>query len=164
MVENDIRLQDRYHGVLLGLACGDALGGPVEFKSRDEVAELHPGGLRDFVGGGWLSLDPGEITDDTQMTLAIARSLAETGTLDMNDIARRFLDWYESDPKDIGLTTRAALVALKKGVSWEESGKRVSGYASGNAAGNGAVMRCAPVALRFRRDPEALMPHRNRPP
>ena len=82
MVENGIRLQDRYRGVLLGLACGDALGGPVEFKSRDEVAELHPGGLRDFVGGGWLTLAPGEITDDTQMTLAIARSLAETGTLE----------------------------------------------------------------------------------
>lgn len=152
-----VNLQDRYRGVLLGLACGDALGGPVEFKSRDEVAELHPGGLRDFVGGGWLSLAPGEITDDTQMTLAIARSLAETGGLDMNDIATRFLEWYRSDPKDIGLTTRAALVALSKGVSWEEAGKRVSGYASGNAAGNGAVMRCAPVALRFRGDRDAVI-------
>jgi ADP-ribosyl-[dinitrogen reductase] hydrolase len=152
-----VNLQDRYRGVLLGLACGDALGGPIEFTSRDEVAELHPGGLRDFVGGGWLSLAPGEITDDTQMTLAIARSLAETGTLDMNDIAARFLDWYRSNPKDIGLTTRAAITALSKGVAWDEAGKHVSGYSSGNAAGNGAVMRCAPVALRFRADREALI-------
>jgi len=151
------RLEDRYRGVLLGLACGDALGGPVEFKSRAEVAELHPGGLRDFVGGGWLSLAPGEITDDTQMTLAIARSLAETGTLDMNDIATRFIEWARSDPKDIGLTTRAALNALGSGVPWDEAGRRVSGFASGNAAGNGAVMRCAPVALRYRRDPDALI-------
>ena len=151
-----IDLQDRYRGVLLGLACGDALGGPVEFKSRDEIIGLHPGGLRDFVGGGWLSLSPGEITDDTQMTLAIARSLAERPSLDMNDIAARFLEWLHSEPKDIGLTTRAALQALDRGIPWDEAGTHVTGYASGQSAGNGAVMRCAPVALRFRSDLSAL--------
>ena len=85
-----IDLQDRYRGVLLGLACGDALGGPVEFLSRDDIATQHPGGLREFIGGGWLDLYPGEITDDTQMTLAIARSLAEKGDVDMSDIGARF--------------------------------------------------------------------------
>jgi ADP-ribosyl-[dinitrogen reductase] hydrolase len=147
-----VDLQDRYRGVLLGLACGDALGGPVEFKSRDEIVELYPDGLRDFVGGGWLSLAPGEITDDTQMTLAIARSLAEREAIDMSDVAARFLEWFHSDPKDVGLTTRAALQALDQGVPWDEAGTRVTGYASGRSAGNGAVMRCAPVALRFRGD------------
>ncbi|MGH2548395.1 MAG: ADP-ribosylglycohydrolase family protein [Thermomicrobiales bacterium] len=151
-----VDLQDRYRGVLLGLACGDALGGPVEFKSRDEIVELYPEGLRDFVGGGWLSLTPGEITDDTQMTLAIARSLVEHPSLDMNDVAARFLEWFHSDPKDVGLTTRSALQALDKGISWEEAGEHVNGYAAGNAAGNGAIMRCAPIALRFRSDHSML--------
>lgn len=151
-----IELQDRYRGVLLGLACGDALGGPVEFKSREEIVELYPRGLRDFVGGGWLSLFPGEITDDTQMTLAIANSLAERPLLDMNDVAERFLDWFHGNPKDVGLTTRAALQALDRGVPWDEAGEQVAGFAAGHAAGNGAVMRCAPVALRYRRDHDAL--------
>lgn len=152
-----VDLQDRYRGVLLGLACGDALGGPIEFDARDDVAAKHPGGLRDFIGGGWLHLFPGEVTDDTQMTLAIARSLAEAGALDMEDVKSRFLAWAQSGPKDIGLTTRAALNALEAGIEWRGAGERVSGYASGNAAGNGAVMRCAPVALRYRNDPGALV-------
>ena len=63
-------LEDRYLGTLLGLASGDALGGPVEFKDRAWIAARYPDGLRDFVGGGWLDLAPGEVTDDTQLTLA----------------------------------------------------------------------------------------------
>jgi ADP-ribosyl-[dinitrogen reductase] hydrolase len=152
-----VDLQDRYRGVMLGLACGDALGGPVEFHSRDDIATQHPDGLRDFIGGGWLDLFPGEITDDTQMTLAIARSLAEKGDVDMEDIAARFVAWADTDPKDIGLTTRAAIDALRRGIDWREAGTHVSGFASGNAAGNGAVMRCAPIALRFRSDKPRLI-------
>jgi ADP-ribosyl-[dinitrogen reductase] hydrolase len=152
-----VDLKDRYRGVLLGLACGDALGGPVEFKSRDEIAELYPDGLRDFVGGGWLSLAPGEVTDDTQMTLALAQSLAEHATLDMQDVAARFLEWFRSNPKDVGLTTRAALQALDRGVAWDVAGTKVNGYAAGHAGGNGAVMRCAPVSLRYRNDSAGLV-------
>jgi ADP-ribosyl-[dinitrogen reductase] hydrolase len=149
-----VTIADRYAGCLLGLACGDALGGPVEFMSRAEIATAHPKGLREFIGGGWLLLAPGEITDDTQMTLALARSLVDKGQLDMEDVAARFVVWYRSDPKDIGNTTRAAIVNLANGVSWTEAGVRVA--RGGGAAGNGSVMRCAPVALRYRNDFEAL--------
>lgn len=152
-----VDLQDRYRGVLLGLASGDALGGPVEFLSRDDIATQYPDGLRDFIGGGWLDLYPGEITDDTQMSLAIARSLAENGDVDMEDIAARFVAWADTDPKDIGLTTRAAIDALRRGIDWREAGTHVSGFVSGNAAGNGAVMRCAPIALRFRGEKHRLI-------
>ena len=69
---SDPQLVDRATGCLLGLACGDALGGPVEFVSRAEIAKLYPGGLREFVGGGWLHLFPGEITDDTRMIAVVA--------------------------------------------------------------------------------------------
>jgi ADP-ribosyl-[dinitrogen reductase] hydrolase len=156
-VESAERRADRYLGCLLGLACGDALGGPVEFVSRDEIARRYPNGLRDFVGGGWLHLTPGEITDDTQMTLALARSLARGGDLDMEDVAARFLAWFKTKPKDVGRTTAAALQHLAFGRSWREAGDLVQRAAGPRgAAGNGSVMRCAPAALRFRGDTDAL--------
>lgn len=146
----------RYQGCLLGLACGDALGGPVEFQSRAQIRAAHPSGLRDFVGGGWLELAPGEITDDTQMTLALAHSLAKGGPLDMVDVGARFVAWYRSQPKDIGNTTRSALKLLDEGETWDRAGERAM-RESRSAAGNGSVMRCAPVALRFRTDPAAIV-------
>jgi ADP-ribosyl-[dinitrogen reductase] hydrolase len=150
-------LQDRYRGCLLGLACGDALGGPVEFMTRDDIARAHPDGLRDFVGGGWLDLAPGEITDDTQLTLALARALDDRG-LDMDAFAADLLAWLRSRPKDIGNTTRAALDALAAGTAWRKAGEAaLIRLPETTTASNGAVMRCAPVALRFRRDPAALV-------
>ncbi|MEA2584294.1 MAG: ADP-ribosyl-[dinitrogen reductase] hydrolase [Thermomicrobiales bacterium] len=148
------RLGDRYAGCLLGLACGDALGGPLEFVPRANVDRQYPDGLRTFVGGGWLHLAPGEITDDTQMTLALARSLAHCRHLDLDDLTARFLEWLNSNPKDVGGTTRSALRLLEEGVLWNEAGERVAN--GGRAAGNGSVMRCAPVALRYRGDGGAL--------
>jgi ADP-ribosyl-[dinitrogen reductase] hydrolase len=153
-----ITMQDRYRGCLVGLAAGDALGGPVEFISRQELATRFPDGVRDFTGGGWLSLESGEITDDTQMTLDLARSLAVDGTVNLPDLARRFVQWAAGHPKDIGATTRTAIAQLAEGVAWDEAGERV--YRESlpkGAAGNGSVMRCAPVALRFRTDPHALV-------
>ncbi len=152
-----VTLRDRYQGCLLGLACGDALGGPVEFKSRQWIAEHYPEGLREFVGGGWLSLEPGEITDDTQLTLTIARSLAVGGPLDMNDVTSRFLEWHHSRPKDQGNLTRAALELLDQGRPWSEAGEVARGTGASGGAGNGSVMRCPPVALRFASDPEAMV-------
>src|SRR5215216_350587 len=150
-------LRDRYRGCLLGLACGDALGGPVEFKSRDWIADTHPGGLRDFIGGGRLSLVPGEITDDTQLTLAVARSLAKGGPLDMDDIVANFLKWHHSQPKDQGNLTRAALNLLDSGTPWTKSGEIARGTGASGGAGNGSVMRCAPIALRFCNDRSAMI-------
>jgi ADP-ribosyl-[dinitrogen reductase] hydrolase len=150
-------LRDRYRGCLLGLACGDALGGPVEFKSREWIAKNYPGGLRDLVGGGWLELEPGEITDDTQLTLAIARSLAKGGPLDMDDVAANFLEWHHSRPKDQGNLTRAALNLLDSGMPWNEAGERARATGASGGAGNGSVMRCAPVALRFANDGPAMI-------
>ncbi len=155
---NTVMIADRYRGTLLGLACGDALGGPVEFISREEIARRFPTGVRELIGGGWLNLAPGEVTDDTQMTLALARSLAENDVLDMTDVAARFVAWYESKPKDVGNTTAAALRLLAEGTPWSEAGERAMLLmGAGRAAGNGAVMRCAPVALRFRRTRDLLV-------
>src|SRR5690606_39714 len=98
-------LRDRYRGVLLGKAVGDALGATVEFLSRDQIRATY-GRHTEITGGGWLGLEPGEVTDDTQMALCIARSIVERGGFDDQDIARRFVDWYHSNPPDIGNTTR----------------------------------------------------------
>lgn len=152
-----ISLQDRYLGCLISLACGDALGGPVEFESRAALDERFPNGLREFIGGGWLHLEPGEITDDTQMTLDIARSLVTFPDGNMDDLAARFLVWRNSEPKDIGNTTRDALDRLANGVPWQDAGAQAF-EARGpiDSAGNGAIMRCAPIPLRFRNDPSRL--------
>lgn len=152
-----IPLEQRYRGALIGLACGDALGGPVEFVDRTEMDRRFPGGLRDFIGGGWLDLAPGEITDDTQMTLDVARSLADHPEPDMHDLASRFVAWRDSGPKDIGNTTRDALDRLAAGESWEDAGLQTYRHRGPVAsAGNGAIMRCAPIALRFRNDATML--------
>jgi ADP-ribosyl-[dinitrogen reductase] hydrolase len=150
-------LQDRYRGVLLGTACGDALGGPVEFVNRSDIEERFPRGVREFVGGGWLDLDPGEITDDTQQTLILCRALNADG-LDLAAFGEGLLEWYRGAPKDIGNTTVVALRALAAGASPRESGEiALAERGERGGAANGAVMRCAPIALFYRNDPAGLV-------
>ena len=96
---------DRARGVLLGLACGDALGRPVEFASASEISARH-GRLYDMVGDGTWNQPAGTITDDTDQALCIARSLVELQTFDPADVAERFVAWYDSGPFDIGRMTR----------------------------------------------------------
>ncbi|MGI9254197.1 MAG: ADP-ribosylglycohydrolase family protein [Thermomicrobiales bacterium] len=150
-------LADRYAGTLLGLACGDALGATVEFTSREEIVEKFPNGHREMVGGGWLHTAPGEVTDDTQMTLGLLNAMTIAG-VDMNLLTDQFLKWYHSKPKDIGNTTNRSLGALAAGVPWDQAGLHgLDNRPIESAAANGAVMRCAPVALRFRGQPERLV-------
>ena len=150
-------LDDRYAGTLLGLACGDALGGPLEFRKRDEIAAEFPAGVTEFIGGGWLNLAPGEVTDDTQQALILAESLTDAG-LDLDRLAAGLIAWFRGNPKDIGNTTRIALEALAAGTPPGAAGAAaLAARGDGASAANGAVMRCAPVALRFRRDPASLV-------
>ena len=152
------RLRDQYRGVMLGMAAGDALGATVEFQPPEQIAASY-GVHRAIVGGGWLNLAPGEITDDTQMALCIARSIVARGGFDPDDIAARFVEWYRSDPKDIGNTTRHALALLDAGESWEDAGRLTHEAMRPRDASNGSIMRCAPVALATWRDPEMNARH-----
>jgi ADP-ribosyl-[dinitrogen reductase] hydrolase len=148
---------DRARGVIVGLACGDALGAPVEFKSRQSIAAEYPGGLRDFTSGGWLNVVPGELTDDSRMMIDLAETLIRPGPVDLDHLGQRFVAWMKENPKDIGNTTRIAIEALRDGVHWTEAGDlalRLRG--PDGAASNGSVMRCAPVAVRFGNDPNQL--------
>lgn len=156
MVNRD-QLIDRARGAIVGLACGDALGAPVEFESRETIEDRYPDGLRDFTSGGWMEVEPGELTDDSQMMLALAETLVRPGPADLDDLARRFVVWADSDPKDIGNTTRISIGHLRNGVAWDQAGvETLAELGPERCASNGSLMRCAPVALRYRNDPVAL--------
>ncbi len=141
-------VRDRALGALLGLALGDAVGTTLEFSARDSRARL-----TDMIGGGPFNLAPGQWTDDTAMALALAESLAANADLDAADLMRRFVDWHETGRYsrngtcfDIGLTTRAALAR------WKRNGNPYAGSRDPQTAGNGSLMRLAPVAIRHFRD------------
>ncbi|WP_171006700.1 ADP-ribosylglycohydrolase family protein, partial [Halalkalirubrum salinum] len=102
---------DRARGALLGLACGDALGRPVEFASASKISAEH-GRLDEMIGYGTWHQSAGTITDDTDQALCIARSLVERQAFDPVDVAERFVAWYNSGPFDIGGMTRRALSRL----------------------------------------------------
>jgi ADP-ribosyl-[dinitrogen reductase] hydrolase len=146
---------DRATGCLLGLACADALGGAVEFVSRERLDALYPGGIREIMGGGPHRLEIGEYTDDTQMALAIGRACTADG-VDLDAVVANFVGWYRSGPKDIGIATANALQLIASGTPWTEAGERLQAASADGVAGNGTVMRCAPLALRFHRVPGRL--------
>ena len=150
-----VSLEDRYTGALVGAGCGDALGATLEFEARGDIARRYPNGFREIVGGGWLHLAPGETTDDTAMLLALARGCTAEG-IDPERVAANFVAWMRSGPKDIGTQTLAALTRLAGRRHWDEAGEDLQRESERGIAGNGAVMRCAPVALRFRSDRERM--------
>jgi ADP-ribosyl-[dinitrogen reductase] hydrolase len=141
-------VRDRARAALLGLALGDALGAPVEFMTRGEIAARY-GVLRELVGGGWLHLRPGAITDDTELTLVLAHSLAARGRLDLGDLAARFAAWLRAGPVDVGNTVR-------RGIRRYLLDGSLSGPEQAGDAGNGAVMRFVPMALATLGDPARL--------
>lgn len=146
----------RAAGVLLGLACGDALGRPVEFESARRISSAH-GTLTEMRGHGTWGQPAGTVTDDTEQALCIARSLTEHQAFDPAGIADRFVAWYETDPFDIGGMTRRSLQALQDGQPWAQAGELVwQASSEGANAGNGSVMRCPPLAIPYRNDIERL--------
>lgn len=131
-------VRERARAALLGAAVGDALGATVEFLTPSEIRGRY-GVLREMKGGGWLQLSPGQITDDTQMSLCVARSIAAHG-FRLEDIAARFGAWLKSRPIDIGNTCR-------RGIRRYLNDGSLAGPPCEGDGGNGAVMRMAPVAI-----------------
>lgn len=157
---HDVDLSDRVEGVLLGAACGDALGVPYEFGS----APLAPGEQPRMIGGGLGPYAPGEWSDDTQMAVVVAQVAAEHGLRD--DAARDavvdgWVDWLRSGATDVGTQTRSVLGEVAAGTGGRPAqDARLASYAlhaqTGHTAGNGSLMRTAPVALAFLDDPRGL--------
>lgn len=135
--------RSRYSGALYGLACGDAVGTTVEFSPRGSFPPV-----TDMTGGGPFGLKPGQWTDDTSMALCLAESLLTKGSFDPKDQMGRYNNWwhwgYLSSTGvcfDIGMTVQSALA------KFAVSGDPYSGSTDANAAGNGSLMRLAPVVL-----------------
>ncbi|HZO88247.1 MAG TPA: ADP-ribosylglycohydrolase family protein [Chthonomonadaceae bacterium] len=145
------QLRDRFRGVLVGLAVGDALGAPLEFQPARKPDHY----VTEMIGGGWQKLPPGQWTDDTQMALCVVESLLARRVFDPDDIARRFVVWMQSGPPDIGLHTRRVLDAISRGEPWEQASKEVQALNPDNAS-NGSLMRCAPLSLFLYRRPDYL--------
>ena len=148
---SDQGIIDRGLGSLLGLAVGDAIGTTLEFSRRD--SRPHVAGME---GGGPFRLAPGEWTDDTSMALCLADSLLERGCLDQRDLMERFVRWWKHGEnsvgcRDIGVTTSAALQRFL------DTDNPVAGSTDPRTAGNGSIMRLAPVALRWQGDAESAL-------
>lgn len=144
---------DRFRGAVLGLAVGDCMGVPLEFKSPGTFEPV-----TEMVGGGSFSLKPGEWTDDTSLALCLAESLAVSNGFDAEDQMKRYSRWYTEgrlsvtgECFDIGNTTRYALH------SFEKTGNPYSGPSNERSAGNGSIMRLAPVPIFFNSDPHSAV-------
>ena len=134
-------------GALFGVAVGDALGGPVEFMSPEDIIRRHVC-VSDMIGGGWLGLAPGEVTDDTQMTLCVAEGIVEDPVDPIEAIGRRFIQWASSGPKDIGGACASSINNAKRlgGASptaemWMCAGELTQARGGRPVEGNGALMR-----------------------
>lgn len=130
---------DRAMAAYLGLAIGDALGATVEFMTPREIIARH-GLHRDIVGGGWLRLKPGRVTDDTTMSLALGDAILANGRVEALAAATAFDRWMRAKPVDIGNTVRRNLIHFRNTGLPEAP-------PSEHDAGNGAAMRVLPVAL-----------------
>lgn len=144
---------ERYRGAMLGLAVGDALGTTHEFAAPGSFEPV-----KDLVGGGPFRLRPGEWTDDTSMALCLAASLIERGGFDALDQMRRYVRWWHEGYMsvngrcfDIGNTTRSALA------HFERTGEPYAGSTDEYSAGNGSLMRLAPVPLAYSMTPQTAI-------
>lgn len=137
-------MNERARGALVGLLVGDALGATVEFRRPEWIARKYPQGVTEMVGRGPFQLLPGQITDDGEMALCLARSLVEEKTFSARAILRTYRKWLDSRPFDIGNTIRQALQSVDPG---NPDPALVLQKANGESQANGALMRCAPLAL-----------------
>ena len=137
--------QNKIAGAIYGFAIGDAMGATTEFMTKEQIRRQF-GKVTDIIGGGWLNLKAGEVTDDTQMTMCVMNALMRTLNEDdpmahmfMMECRKEFIKWYHSGPKDIGNQCRRAIHYMMKG--------RIGMCHEDSALGNGSLMRAMPCAL-----------------
>jgi ADP-ribosyl-[dinitrogen reductase] hydrolase len=148
MIHHKQALQRRALGAYLGLAVGDALGSTVEFMTPEEIRERHR--VHDkLIGGGWLRLAPGQVTDDTEMSLALGQALIDRGGWDVKAVADAFLAWLHGRPTDVGHTCRRGIVRYRLHGTF-------AGPPNERDAGSGACVRNLPVILATLNDERAF--------
>jgi ADP-ribosylglycohydrolase len=134
---------------LVGTAIGDSLGMPFEMKAPQNPMFKDWDG--NFLQGTYHKLEPGQFTDDTQMSLAMTKSLLRSNGFDGPDMARAYLEWYQTGARGMGGTTRTAMQSLERGVPFDKSGVHL-GPTGIPVGGNGTAMRACPMGVYFRRD------------
>jgi len=128
---------ERAHGCLLGQVIGDSLGSGVEGKSAAEIAQLVPGGVRELADGGPFHTIAGQPTDDSEMALALARSLVQEKRFDPEKVLAAYREWLQTRPVDIGATTERGLIGLN----------------TSDSDSNGSLMRVSPLGVWAAGDP-----------
>lgn len=131
--------KNKIAGAVYGFAIGDAMGATTEFMTEGQIKATF-GKVTDIVGGGWLGLKPGDVTDDTQMTMCVMDAMIASGG-EINAFKKfcidNFIEWYKSNPPDVGGQCARGIQALMCGT--------LAG--STTSAGNGSLMRALPCAL-----------------
>jgi ADP-ribosyl-[dinitrogen reductase] hydrolase len=156
-IVSDHAILDRAYGCLLGQLVGDALGSLVEFRSESTIQRLYPEGVRDLADGGTHNTIAGQPTDDSELALALARSLAKTGDFDEKHVLQAYAVWLGSHPFDVGATTRQALAAAAWASDPQAAVKETREAASTTSQANGALMRACPLGiLGWNSSPEQL--------
>ena len=131
MIVVNSNIISKAQATLLGQVAGDSLGSLVEFKSPAEIRQMYPEGVRELADGGTFNTLAGQPTDDSEMALLLARSLADKGTFIGGEVLRQYRFWLESKPFDCGLTTSGAL----------------RGEMNPDSQANGALMRVSPIGV-----------------
>lgn len=147
-----ISLESRIKGALYGFAIGDAMGATTEFMTHSDIKRKYDI-VKDIIGGGWLNLKEGEVTDDTQMTLCVCKALEET--IDLQDVSmthnvnfydrccKYFVEWFDTKPVDIGNCCRNVISTCRK----YDFKEWVHFANNPNSLGNGSLMRSMPLVL-----------------
>ena len=146
-------IESKIKGALYGFAIGDAMGATTEFMTRSEITDKY-GVVTNIMGGGWLHLEPGQVTDDTQMMLCVCDAIKESlewepknkvqfVNLLLNNSCKNLTEWFESDPVDIGSTCRVVLneCAGLSYMDWFEVAQNPE------SLGNGSLLRILPIAI-----------------
>lgn len=124
-------MHSKAQATLIGQVAGDSLGSLVEFKSPCEILSLYPNGVRELANGGTFNTLAGQPTDDSEMALLLARSLASKGEFNASELRRQYVFWIESNPFDCGNTIAGAL----------------QGRMNPDSQANGALMRVSPIGI-----------------
>ena len=141
-----MEIQSKIKGALYGFAIGDAMGATTEFMNELEIKEKY-GEVRDIIGGGWLNLKPGEVTDDTQMTMCVCKAIEKFPDDEekmLDECCKNFVKWLKAKPKDVGnccmkvISNCASFVCYE---SWQTFAE------DPESLGNGSLMRTLPIIL-----------------
>lgn len=140
--------RNRILGSLLGFAIGDAMGATTEFMTQGEIHQKY-GEVNQIIGGGWLNLKPGEVTDDTQMMMIVANARMGGKEEFLQNCCAGFVDWLKSGPKDVGGACRTAILqgGSKSPREWMKLSERRQRAKGVKDLGNGAVMRALFLVL-----------------